>query len=601
MAATLWGVEEAEAANRLELLCNDALLLPSPPIQVGKRTWPAYHLDQLLHDVARRLLTTNQTTGLGIPLAKGHAELLKRYRVRTQSKLWHTLADDGYIHARLTWHLKQAGWGDEIHKLLREEISPGCNGWHEACKRLGQTAIVVADVALAWQLAEDLFEDDPLRAIALQCRYALIVSTLNSLSADLPPPLLGALLQKYVRVPKQGLAHALQSSNPETKAILLTEISDYSPQNLKEEALQKALAATKVIQYEQDRLNALKSLVLKLPPSLLPEALAIARAMPSGITRVEALKSLAPKLPPNLLLEALTIAKAFSHRNSEYCRALALSAVVDFLPEKLKAEVLEDALNAAKAIPSKEFRDNVYRAGALTAVADKLPEELQAEVLEDILTAARAIEEDWCRAIALSDLADKLPEKLQAEVLPEALAAARASEEDWSQAIALSVLAPKLPPDLLPEALAAARDIQSESDRATALIALASKLPEVIPEAFAATRAIQSDHARASALSALAPKLPPDLLPEALVTARGIRFERDRASALIALGSQMSKMQTGELLPLWQNTLHSLSFQPHRDFVPNLLALASVICALGGRAAVAEVVIALQDVGRWWP
>ncbi|MBD1866101.1 hypothetical protein H6F95_02030 [Cyanobacteria bacterium FACHB-471] len=143
--------------------------------------------------------------------------------------------------------------------------------WH-----LGQTAIFAADVALAWRLAEDLFEDHPSQAIALQCGYALIVSTLNSLSTDLPPPSPGALLQKYVRVPQQGLAYALQSSNPETKAILLTEISDHLPQNLKEEALQEALVATKAIQYENDRLKALKILAPKLPPDLLPEALAIA-------------------------------------------------------------------------------------------------------------------------------------------------------------------------------------------------------------------------------------------------------------------------------------------------------------------------------------
>lgn len=102
-------------------------------------------------------------------------------------------------------------------------------------------------MAHAWRLAADIFEDHPSRAISLQCCYALIVSTLNSLSANLPHSLLGAVLQKYVRVPKQGLAYALQSEHLETKAILLTEIIDYLPQNLKEEALQEAIAA-KVIQ-----------------------------------------------------------------------------------------------------------------------------------------------------------------------------------------------------------------------------------------------------------------------------------------------------------------------------------------------------------------
>ncbi|WP_190644385.1 hypothetical protein [Oculatella sp. FACHB-28] len=60
-------------------------------------------------------------------------------------------------------------------------------------------------------------------------------------------------------------------------------------------------------------------------------------------------------------------------------------------------------------------------------------------------------------------------------------------------------------------------------------------------------------------------------------------------------------MQTGKLFPLWQNILHSLSFQSRRDFLPDILALNSVIYALGDRAAVAEVLIAIQDVGRWCP
>lgn len=612
MAATLWSVEEAEAAERLELLWNDALLLPSPSIQVGERTWPAYRLHEFLHDLVRRLLTTNQATGLGIPLATAHAELLKRYRVRTQSDLWHTLADDSYIHAHLTWHLEKAGWVDEIHKLLREETSSGRNGWQEACERLGQTAIFVADVARAWRSAEDLFEDHPSRAISLQCRYALIVSTLNSLSADSPHSLQGALLQKHVSVAQQGLAYALQSSNAETKAILLTEISDYLPQNLKQEALQKALAATRAIQYEQYRLNALETLTPKLPPELLPEALTIARTFPSGINRVEALKALAPKLPPDLLPDALAIARAFRHRNDEWCRALALSALASKLPE-----VIPDALAAARAVQYNGFGNNLseelqaqalqeaslYRAGALTAVADFLPEKLQAEVLQEALTAARAYEEEWQewrRAIALSDLAPKLPEKLQAEVLQEALVIARADEDDWSRAVTLSDLAPKLPPELLPEALAAARAIQSECDRATALIALAFEMPEVIPEALAATRAIQHRLARANALIDLVPKLPPELLPEALAAARDIGSESARTKALIALASKLSKMQTAELYPLWQTILRSLSSQTRRDFLHDLLALASVICALGDREAVAEVLSAIQDVRRWW-
>ena len=35
--------------------------------------------------------------------------------------LWHTLKDDGYIFAHLTWHMEQAQRPEEIHRLLRGE------------------------------------------------------------------------------------------------------------------------------------------------------------------------------------------------------------------------------------------------------------------------------------------------------------------------------------------------------------------------------------------------------------------------------------------------------------------------------------------------
>ena len=124
----------------------------------------------------------------------------------------------------------------------------------------------------------------------------------------------------------------------------------------------------------------------------------------------------------------------------------------------------------------------------------------------------------------------------------------------------------------------------------------------MLPQALAATNAIEDEHDRADVLNTLASKLPPELLPQALTIASAIQSEQGRrVQALIALASKQSKMQTGELFPFLQKTLHSLSFQTRRDFLHDIPALASVICALGDRAAVAEVARAIQDVGRWWP
>jgi hypothetical protein len=73
----------------------------------------------------------------------------------------------------------------------------------------------------------------------------------------------------------ERIAYALQNTDFQIQASLLTEIVDYLPQDIKEEVLQKALVATKSIQQKGVRLSAIKSLVHKLPPDLLTEALAI--------------------------------------------------------------------------------------------------------------------------------------------------------------------------------------------------------------------------------------------------------------------------------------------------------------------------------------
>jgi hypothetical protein len=135
----------------------------------------------------------------------------------------------------------------------------------------------VTDVARAWKLAQEMFQEKPSQSIGLQCRYALMTASLNSLTANVPVELLQALVKKNVWTPEQALAYTLQGSNPEQKARSLTELVDCLPLNLKELALSKALAAAKLIQDESYRAWALAALADKLPRDLLPEALAAAK------------------------------------------------------------------------------------------------------------------------------------------------------------------------------------------------------------------------------------------------------------------------------------------------------------------------------------
>ncbi|MGD1808754.1 NB-ARC domain-containing protein, partial [Dapis sp. BLCC M126] len=572
MATVLWGMnDEIDATKQLRYLRSQALLLNGVALPDGK---PTYRLHDLFHDLARYLLTAplhpteeGDLPGLGIRLAKAHKIFLKKYRKLTDNHLWHTLPNDGYIHQHLVWHLEKAGKIEEIHGLLAEESKSGTNGWYETCELLGQMGIFITDVARAWELAVDLDEGRLSQVVSLQCRYALITASINSLAANLPGNLLVALVKHNFWTPEQGLAYALQKPEPRDKGDSLAKLVDYLPDSLKKafsEVLAtarqikderyyrvqlpqltpaQALAVTRQIQCEEHRAEFLRAWADKFP-EILPEVLAAARQIEDEYHRAQLLSALADKLTPEILPEALAAARQIY---SEEYRAQVLSVLADKSPK-----ILPEALAAARQI-----QDEYQSAEFLRAWADKFP-----EILPEVLAAARQIEDEYHRAQLLSALADKLTP----EILPEALTAARQIQSEYPRARVLRALADKFP-EILPEALAAARQIQSEYYRARVLGALVDKFPEILPEALAAARQIQYQENRAEVLNALADKLTPELLPEALAAARQIQSEYYRARVLRALADKLP-----EILPEALAAARQIQYQENRAQLLSALA-----------------------------
>ncbi|NEP35581.1 MAG: hypothetical protein F6K38_30405 [Moorea sp. SIO3B2] len=573
LGTTLWDVSAREARRTLQYFKSKALLLSGKSINET----PTYQLHDLVHDMARRLLTSQAATGqerslpgLGLTWPQAHGQLLERYRQKTQNGLWHTLPDDGYSHSYLTWHLEKAGWVEEVHQLLQEETEAGRNGWYETCERLDKLGGFVKDVAKAWQLAEYAFSSSPTRSISLQCRYALMVSSLNSLVGNIPGELMAALVEKKIWTPVQALAYVKQTQHPNNRAQALKQLVPKLPETLLSEALKiaraitdessraralkelapylpeilpEALEAALAITDENDRAYAFRELPSQLP-EILPEALDAARAITNNTDRARALSGLAPHLPETLLREALEVAQAI---NDEYHQTKALIGLAPNLPE-----ILPEALDAARAIT-----DNTERADALIGLAPHLP-----EILPEALDAARAITDNTERADALIGLAPHLPERL----LQEALEVAQAITDEYNRAKALTGLAPHLPERLLREALEVAQAITDEYNRAKALTGLAPQLPRILPEALDAVRTITNQRDRAYALSGLAPQLP-RILPEALDAARAITNQKDRADALIGLAPQLP-----EILPEALEAAQALTNEFFRAIVLSGLA-----------------------------
>ncbi len=140
------------------------------------------------------------------------------------------------------------------------------NAWFAARDRLGDALGFLTDVTLAWQLAENRFEEsrDP-ALLGLQARYALLTTSHRSRIERTNP----RWFLKYVEAGfwplEKALAHARQIPNPSRRAKALRLLAA-SPGAERGAVLDEALAAAAIIVGPRKRLNTLISLIPFLAP-----------------------------------------------------------------------------------------------------------------------------------------------------------------------------------------------------------------------------------------------------------------------------------------------------------------------------------------------
>lgn len=439
-----------------------------------------------------------------------------------------------------------------------------------------------------------------------------------------------------------ALAVAQEITNPYLRGRTLGDLAGHLPADLKAEAVHAALAAVREMPDEQDRASVLGDLGDHLPDELKPEVLETLRCIADARARAWALEKFSQSLPEetkaNVLAEALAAARAIG---DQFWRFRVLNGLAGHLPGGRKTEVLREALaiveqmtddwrraraltELAERLPRKlmgralraalELGDEVWRAGALTALVDYLPDRLKDEAIAKIFDALAEIPDEKLRSQALIDLADHLPSEFQSKALE---VVRQMAEPEW-RAGALIGLLDCLCSELTSEALAVVRELPDKEWRARALIALVDYLPdaarvEVLSEAMAATRGIADDWDRAELLSRLVTRLPSDklraeLLRETLETAMkvwwGGLYGDARAALIARIVSNWRESRFCDLEAIWDawpEALHMGARDPRPPFLRVLGGLAPFVADLGGAAAIAETIGAIQDVGRWWP
>ncbi|MEM9088824.1 MAG: NB-ARC domain-containing protein, partial [Cyanobacteria bacterium P01_F01_bin.53] len=546
MAETLWEVSSRQAGSILRTFRAKSLVLQGAKqqgaqqqdgAQVEER--PSYRMHDLMHDLAKQLLQQpvepegeDGLPGLGLTVVAAHGELLARYQAKTTPgkdgrRQWHTLTDDGYIFAHLTWHMEQAKRPEEIHRLLCASNKAGRNGWYAACDALGQPAGFVNDMGRAWELAVKSYEAAPGETVALLYRYGLMRASLNSLASNVPAKMVGGLVKAGYWQVAQGLAYAQQAQNPWHRAACISAIVPYMPKALLPEVL-KTVGQIKDAAYRSYGLSK----VAEHFPMVWPDVLATIkqiedrygahRSQAKGFSHKSlALSRVSKKLPSQYLTNALDISR---HIQDMTDRAMAVVTLAGHMPN-LRPEAL--------ALTHK-IKDESSRSRALCSLAEYMP-----ELWPEALAVTREIKDENSRSRALCSLAEHMP-----ELWSEVLSLTCEIEDEYFQSLVLRKISRLLPEAQWPEVLAVTREIKDENSRPRALCSLAEHMPEVQwPEALAITREIKDENSRSRALCSLAEHMPEAQWPEALAITREIKDENSRSRALCSLAEHMPEAQ----------------------------------------------------------
>ena len=351
--------------------------------------------------------------------------------------------DVRYGLRHLAAHLEAAGREDELHRLMQLEWSDHQgeqtrvrfeNTWYTVHERVGDTSGYLSDVDRAWRLTEEAFTDrrSPI-AIGLQCRYALIVTSLCSLAGNIPPALLAALVEKGICTGLQGWAYARQIQEPELRSRVLAALAPRLRPTERDQALREALEVARAIGDDRTRSQALAALAPHLGLLGLTERDQALRERDQALR--EALKAVWASAPH------FTSGAGYSNYSTARAWSEALAALVPHLTEPL----LRQALETARAVAHEWHGPQV-----LAALAPRLAElGLPTEALE----AARASGNCQVWSQVLAARAPHLGPTQRDQALREALEAARANWNLQDRPQALAALAPHLGPTERDQAL----------------------------------------------------------------------------------------------------------------------------------------------------
>ena len=202
--------------------------------EAGETTYAIFH--QSFRDY---LLNKDRNRHFWCDAKEQHTLIIDYYKKKTQK--WQQLSQidrnrDRYGVRHLVQHLVIAERGKELHTLLAVETSDRRNAWFALKDQIGDTAGFLADIALAWDQAEQEFETTHQGlALGLQFRYSLITATFNDIATNLPICILIALIERNFWTADTGFNYVQRMLNDWQQLEAISKLIPYLPESLKEE------------------------------------------------------------------------------------------------------------------------------------------------------------------------------------------------------------------------------------------------------------------------------------------------------------------------------------------------------------------------------
>lgn len=555
--------------------------------------------------------------------------------------------DDGYGLHHLATHLEASGRGDDLHKLLKIEwvhsehvvnttsdsdqiyeenqFSQGAsaqNVWYTVREAAGQVAGYITDVNRAWHLTERIIYDkketdfwSPERIgtnLGLQCRYALIVSSIISQVNNVSLDLMIELVKKGIWTYDQCLTYIRQRNNRNDQVEMLVGLVPYLPEKMQPKIIQEALRLAPHSNLDKAGLG----LAPYLSRDQIQEALGEASNNRNAIW-LPTLSKLAPYFSKEQLREAVSLAcKVWTPYQSDVISILAPYLALEQIHETLSvlysdifttnrakalaslvnhiAELgqLEQAINIAQTIKNefskvdalvnlmsyltldqlqemlsmtKNIKSIRYRGKFLAHLVQYIAALGQCE---QAITIAFSIEDDYFKILAFKRLIASCSLKLQEDIslfvisIVDSLSKAEAYRVE-----ALVNLIPNPSAEQFKEILALISLIKIDSYQTRLLSEIAPNLSsDQLNEALEFANSLESADSRYHALSSLAPYLSPDQLKKLLSLVRAIKDEPTSLATLVCLTCRMGELghpeQALSLIPSFKDEssqAHALS------------------------------------------